>query len=126
MLRKAFLALLSMVLFSGCSATPRQNNAPPISDIVLAEILKHKDHGLKFANYEGHGDATKAVYMVDGQNIGTGNQGWEALKYVISRLPAKSCLNIWSYYGGGGFPFIEKDLIDCAKQYGVTIGIPKL
>ncbi len=114
------VATLMLLVQAGCAPQAE----PRVSREVLAQILTQRSHTLKFRGYVGHGDPATAVYVLDEHEIGKGQAGWLALKYVVSQMPKGSSVGIGSYYGGRGFPFREEDLIDYAAQYGVDVGVP--
>ena len=95
---------------------------------ITPEAMKHR---LTWEVYDGTGDAERAVYVLDGEKIGTGFNGLKALCERIVDMPRGSSVRIMPYYGDPGgavrrkYPFDAADLADFAKEHGVTIGIQK-
>lgn len=122
-----YLLVAFMILFShaAISQDSSATKAPAVTDEVQQKILTQKAHSLKLSNYERNGDAEKCHYILDGVDIGIGSAGYKALCYIISKMPKGCILSISTYFGGGGFPFKEHELLKYAENYGVIIGIPQ-
>ncbi|MBN2710973.1 MAG: hypothetical protein JXR97_00865 [Planctomycetes bacterium] len=102
---------------------------PIISDKELEDILakgKNGVHTFKFGNYSPEGtDPHQLAYIINGHEIGKGDNGWDTLQYIISKMKKGDMLRLeYDLSGGGRFPFSLEELIHYADGYGVEILTP--
>jgi beta-lactamase regulating signal transducer with metallopeptidase domain len=87
-------------------------------------------HALTWEVYDGTGDPATAVYVLDGERLGRGAAGLEALRQRITKMPRGAEVLIHPYYGDPGssvrlqYPFSTQELSRFAKERGVMLGVP--
>ncbi len=115
------LAALYLLGLAGCG--PDQAGPSPEAE---RKILAREIHKLTWRNYDGRGDASAAVFILDGVELGRGAAGFTALKRLIAKMPKRSVVNLGIYYHGDlKYPFKPIELSTHAAKYGVFIGVPK-
>jgi len=140
-MRLTLLMVLSAAC-AGCCGVRKDQPPPAVTQAMLNDILSRDSHRLSFENYGNRQAAfldepartreiaswnvDQAVYILDKHRIGVGQQGQAALMFVIGRMPKGSRISIRPYYGGGGFPFAQDDLLKLCRERGISIGAPSL
>lgn len=97
---------------------------------VPESTFQNKLHKLTWQEYDGTGDVSRAVYILDDCRLGRGQEGLSVLNAVIGKMQKGATVDILPYYGdpGGGkkrkYPFDMRELVKFAEQHGVSVGIP--
>lgn len=111
-----FVAVLVLFACGGCS---RSSNSG-----------KPELHALDWKNYDGCGDPRKAVFLLDGKEIGVGNRGFEIVKHVLATWPKNTTLKIDIREAGPcdptlalitPYPFSKEELEYAAYKAGVKL-----
>jgi hypothetical protein len=115
------IAILLGGLFAGCANEP--------AGVPAQAVPQAREHHLAWADYDGTGDAARAVFLLDGERLGRGPVGLDALRKRIAAMPRGSTIYVDEYYGDPGgsvrrtYPFDEADLHAWSAKYGVVLAV---
>ncbi len=121
---------ISILGFCNCIKVKQESNIIGISTDTENAILGKKKHTLTWREYKGYGDKEKAIYILDGYELGQGAAGYSTLKLIIIKMPEGSSVYIEPYYGDPGgdvrmeYPFDTFELYKYTEKYDVFLGIP--
>lgn len=131
-MRKKFKVVIAIgfLCLCNCVAISQEGSINGLSADAEKTILEKTVHKLTWHEYRGYGNKENAIYLLDGFILGKGSEGLSTLKYIITRMPAKSIVKIVPYYGDPGgemrleYPFDLSDLYKYFEKYGVSLGSP--
>ena len=115
------IAILLGGLVAGCANEP--------AGVPAQAVPQAREHHLAWADYNGTGDAARAVFLLDGERMGKGPAGLDALRKRIAAMPPGSTVFVDGYYGDPGgtvhhtYPFDFADLHAWSVKHGVVLAV---
>lgn len=127
-IRTCSLFALVLVL-TGCAARDR------FSDRQIAMLAFSENPTLTWQQYDGAGDPGRAVYLLNDEELGTGNKGLRDFARVVAEAPPQQRFKIGVYYSPierpqrrypmNGNP-LWQDILETARRRNVAIDYPTL